>query len=131
MGLEIERKFLVRKPSFLNSIYGKEIVQGFLLVRKDKTVRVRIAGEKASLTVKGETIGSVRQEFEYPISLNEAREMLKICEQPLIEKCRYDIPWASLIWEVDVFHGENEGLVIAEIELPLVGFQNQSAGVAR
>ena len=122
MGLEIERKFLVQKASFLSSIYGKDMVQGFILTKKEKSVRVRITGEKATLTVKGETFGSVRQEFEYPIPVEEAREMLFLCERPLIDKCRYEIPWGSLIWEVDVFHGENEGLIVAEIELPEVDY---------
>lgn len=120
MGLEIERKFLVQKASFLSSIYGKNVIQGFLLTKKEKSVRVRIAGGKATLTVKGETVGSVRQEFEYPIPIEDARELLVLCERPLVEKCRYEIPWGSLIWEVDVFHGENEGLIVAEIELPEV-----------
>jgi len=123
MGLEIERKFLVQKASFLSSIYGKDMVQGFLLTKKEKSVRVRIIGVKATLTVKGETVGSVRQEFEYPIPIEDAREMLNICERPLIDKCRYEIPWGSLIWEVDVFRGENEGLIIAEIELPEVDYR--------
>jgi len=122
MGLEIERKFLVQKSSFLSSIYGKDMVQGFLLTQKEKTVRVRITGGKATLTVKGETVGSVRPEFEYPIPVDDAREMLNLCERPLIDKCRYQIPWGSLYWEVDVFHGDNEGLVIAEIELPKVDY---------
>lgn len=122
MGLEIERKFLVHKASFLSSIYGKDMVQGFLLTKKEKTVRVRITGSKATLTVKGETIGSVRPEFEYPIPVEDAREMLNLCERPLIDKCRYEIPWGSLYWEVDVFHGDNEGLVVAEIELPEVDY---------
>ena len=121
-NIEIERKFLVQKASFLSSIYGKDMVQGFILTKKEKSVRVRITGEKATLTVKGETFGSVRQEFEYPIPVEEAREMLFLCERPLIEKCRYEIPWGSLVWEVDVFHGENEGLIVAEIELPEVDY---------
>ena len=118
MGLEIERKFLAQNVSFLSSIYGEEMIQGFLFTKKEKSMRVRITGRKATLTVKGETVGLVRQEFEYPIPIEDARELITMCERPLVEKCRYEIPWGSLVWEVDVFHGENEGLIVAEIELP-------------
>ncbi|MDD4636154.1 MAG: CYTH domain-containing protein [Bacteroidales bacterium] len=122
MGLEIERKFLVQKASFLSSIYGKNVIQGFILSKKEKSVRVRNAGGRATLTVKGETLGSVRQEFEYSIPVEDARELLALCEGPLIEKCRYEIPWGPLVWDVDVFYGDNEGLIVAEIEIPEVDY---------
>jgi len=85
---------------------------------KARTVRVRIAGEEAFLTIKGTSVGARRAEFEYPIPVWDARELLALCEQPLIEKNRRKILHEGFVWEVDEFLGENLGLVVAEIELP-------------
>ena len=83
----------------------------------ERTVRVRLAGERAFLTIKGRTNGASRTEFEYPIPAEDAPSLLALCETPLIEKTRHRIVHAGLTWEIDVFHEENEGLVVAEVEL--------------
>lgn len=117
MAIEIERKFLVVGDAWRDApavFYS----QGYLNRDKVRTVRVRIAGEEAFLTVKGTSVGASRAEFEYPIPLWDARELLAMCEQPLIEKNRRKIPHEGLIWEVDEFLGENLGLIVAELELP-------------
>lgn len=117
MAIEIERKFLVIGDAWRDAppvFYS----QGYLNRDKARTVRVRIAGEEAFLTIKGTSVGARRAEFEYPIPLWDARELLALCEQPLIEKNRRKILHEGFIWEVDEFLGENLGLVVAEIELP-------------
>ncbi|NNE63067.1 MAG: CYTH domain-containing protein [Gammaproteobacteria bacterium] len=117
---EIEKKFLVNLERVPLPPGGIEIKQGYLpLSEKTKTVvRVRVKGEEAFLTVKGESRGASRQEFEYTIPVSEALELLEdLCHKPLIEKTRYEIAAASHLWEVDIFHGDNKGLVVAEIEL--------------
>lgn len=117
MAIEIERKFLVVGDAWRNTpavFYS----QGYLNRDKARTVRVRIAGEEAFLTIKGTSVGASRAEFEYPIPVWDARELLAMCEQPLIEKNRRKILYEGFIWEVDEFLGENLGLVVAEIELP-------------
>jgi adenylate cyclase len=115
--LEIERKFLVIKEKWKPSTEGVFFKQGYLNSDPERTVRVRVAGEKAFLTVKGKTTGTVRLEFEYSIPVSEANEMLDMCHNPVIEKTRYDISYKGFLWEVDVFKRGNEGLIIAEIEL--------------
>jgi adenylate cyclase len=118
MPTEIERKFLVRDSAFLEKLQGIHYRQGFLSTDPGRTVRIRIGGDKAFLTVKGPTTGFSRSEFEYPIPLDEAGVMLnRLCLRPLIEKTRYKLPHAGLVWEIDVFHIENEGLILAEVEL--------------
>jgi adenylate cyclase len=118
MGMEIERKFLVTSDAWRQEAKGVRYVQAYLSTAPGRTVRVRIAGEKAYLTVKGGAKGISRAEFEYSIPMVDAEEMItSICEQPPIDKYRYRIPFAGFTWEVDEFHGENEGLVVAEIEL--------------
>ena len=118
MGIEIERKFLVDLNKWKAAGAGTQIVQGYLCSAKEKTVRVRLFGEEARLTIKGSTTGVSRAEYEYPIPPYEAREMLDmLCEHPLIGKTRFLENYAGRTWEIDVFHGENEGLVVAEIEL--------------
>jgi len=118
MGIEIERKFLVDGNDWRADAVGRRYRQGFLNTAKERTVRVRTDGTKGFLTVKGPSVGSVRTEFEYEIPVEDADAILEdLCEQPVIEKIRYRIPWGSHTWEVDEFLGENEGLVIAEIEL--------------
>ncbi|MAS95340.1 MAG: adenylate cyclase [Verrucomicrobiales bacterium] len=118
MGVEIERKFLVIPEHWNPEKEGKEIKQGYLSTDPERNVRVRIYGGDAFLTIKGKTVGISRTEIEYPIPLDDATELLQLCHRPLIEKLRYTIPESTLMWEVDIFSGENEGLMIAEIELP-------------
>jgi adenylate cyclase len=117
MAIEIERKFLVRDTDFLEGQQGIEFKQGYLN-REAATVRVRVAGKLAFLTIKGKTEGISRSEFEYPIPVNDAEDMLStLCALPPIEKTRYLINHADKCWEVDVFHGVNLGLIVAEVEL--------------
>lgn len=117
MAAEIERKFLV-KEDWRPQVQGVRIAQGYLSSVPERTVRVRIKGQKGYLTVKGRNTGIRRAEFEYEIPLSDAEAMLTLCEQPLIEKWRYLEPYGGFTWEVDVFSGANEGLIVAEIELP-------------
>ncbi len=117
MGIEIERKFLVLGDEW-RAAPAVYFSQGYLNRDRARTVRVRIAGNEAFLTVKGQSVGATRAEFEYPIPVWDARELLALCEQPLIEKNRRKILHEGFVWEVDEFLGENLGLVVAEIELP-------------
>ena len=117
MGVEIERKFTVR-ADFCPQGAGTEMAQGYLSRDPQRTVRVRLAGGRGYLTVKGETRGMVRAEYEYEIPPSDARAMLALCDPPLVEKTRYVMDAAGRRWEVDVFHGANDGLVVAEVELP-------------
>jgi CYTH domain-containing protein len=118
MGQEIERKFLVRKELWKNQPKNGQVYrQGYLNSVKERTVRVRIANNKGYLTVKGLTRGATRLEFEYEIPVEDAQKLLDLCEKPLIEKTRYKIEQGDFVWEVDEFFGENEGLILAEIEL--------------
>lgn len=119
MGKEIERKFLVKNDAWRNLGRSEEYRQGFLSTHPERVVRVRIAGEKATLTIKGKTDGLTRAEFEYPLPMDEARVLLdRMCERPIIEKVRHVIRYEGMVWEVDEFHGDNQGLIIAEVELP-------------
>lgn len=119
MATEIERKFLVVSDRWREQAQrGTAFRQGYLVGAKHASVRVRIEGEKANLNIKSATLGVHRQEFEYPIPLEDAREMLDtLCEKPLIEKTRYLVAFEGYTWEVDVFEGDNAGLVVAEVEL--------------
>ncbi len=118
MATEIERKFLVKGRDWQAQGQGTRLVQGYLSSEPERTVRVRIAGDLATLNIKGKTEGATRSEWEYPIPVAEAEDLLaRLCEQPLIDKIRYRIPYAGMVWEVDEFFGENAGLVVAEIEL--------------
>jgi len=118
MGKEIERKFLVKDNTWRGQDAGKRYRQGYLSTVKERTGRVRIAGDKGFLTVKGITVGASRSEYEYEIPVADANEMLdRLCERPLIEKTRYRISHTGLVWEVDEFEGENRGLITAEVEL--------------
>ncbi|HLW14700.1 MAG TPA: CYTH domain-containing protein [Flavobacteriaceae bacterium] len=120
MAYEIERKFLVTNTDFIKEASSKEyIVQSFLNRNPDRTVRIRIKDDKAFITVKGvsNAEGTTRREWEYAIPVSDAKEMLKICEEGAIEKWRYLIPVGNHIFEVDIFEGENEGLIVAEVEL--------------
>jgi adenylate cyclase len=118
MANEIEYKYLVHKDAWKPSTAGVMYRQGYLVSANEGVVRVRIAGDRAFLTVKGRTIGVARLEFEYPIPLADAAIMLnQLCMRPLIEKTRYREEYKGHCWEIDEFHGDNAGLVIAEIEL--------------
>ena len=118
MPKEIERKFLVKSNEFKILAKGVYYYQGYLSTRKNCVVRVRIAGEKAFLTIKGKNINATREEFEYEIPVSDAQFMLEnLCGKPCIEKYRYTFNFNGFIWEIDDFRGENQGLVIAEIEL--------------
>lgn len=120
MAYEIERKFLVNNTDFIKQASSKDyIVQAFLNRTPERTVRIRIKDDKAFLTIKGisNEQGTVRKEWEYEIPVTDAKEMLKICEPGQIEKWRYYIPLGKHTFEVDIFEGENQGLVVAEVEL--------------
>lgn len=118
MATEIERKFLVDAALWRATTTGTLYRQGYLSSVNERVVRVRIAGDRGFLTIKGLTIGVSRLEFEYSIPLPDAIAMLdQLCERPLIEKTRYREAFADRIWEIDVFHGDNDGLVLAEVEL--------------
>ncbi len=118
MVQEIERKFLVTSDTWRRKAKGTYYRQGFLSTEPARTVRVRIAGERGTLTIKGKTVGATRDEFEYDIPREQAEQLLDtLCLRPLIEKVRYLVREGAHTWEVDVFEGENAGLVVAEIEL--------------
>ncbi|TCD15737.1 CYTH domain-containing protein [Pedobacter psychrodurus] len=119
MGKEIERKFLIdqQKWNNLSKPEGKLFRQGYLLSDKDKTVRVRATETKGFLTIKGQTIGATRMEYEYEIPVAEAIELLDNFSLSELSKTRYEISFSGKLWEVDVFLGDNKGLIVAEIEL--------------
>mgnify|MGYP003599189172 FL=1 len=118
MGIEIERKFLLAGDAWRGLGQAVLLRQGYLSSARERVVRVRIEGEQAMLTIKGANVGASRGEWEYPIPLADAVELLDgLCEQPLIEKYRHRIEHAGMVWEVDEFLGANAGLVVAEIEL--------------
>lgn len=116
MAKEIERKFRV-DPSWRPSDDGVAFEQGYLSSHADRVVRVRVEGDRAKLTVKGATRGVTRSEFEYAIPVEDAVAMMALCEKPIITKRRHVVMHEGKKWEVDVFGGENAGLVIAELEL--------------
>jgi adenylate cyclase len=120
MGIEIERKFLLRNDNWqAEADAGTRMRQGYFAGPQRASIRVRIEGESANLNIKSAELGIRRLEFEYPVPLAEAEEMLdSLCEKPLVEKTRYHVRYAGAEWEVDVFEGDNAGLVVAEIELP-------------
>lgn len=123
MGLEIEHKYLVVDDSFLSMQSAEfKIRQGYLSRDPLRTVRIRIFGDKGFITIKGETKGSVRSEFEYEIPTADAAELLKLCEGPILEKTRHIVFFDDNRWEVDVFEGRLSGLRIAEIEIPSPDF---------
>jgi len=117
MGVEIERKFLLRGDAWKSLGEPVFFRQGYLSSHKERVVRVRIEGDRAVMTIKGRNVGASRGEWEYPIPLADAAELLQLCEQPLIEKYRSRVPVGGHVWEVDEFLGANAGLVVAEIEL--------------
>ncbi len=117
MAIEIERKFLVTGTPWSALSQGALMRQGYLVASPERVVRVRIEGDTAMLTIKSANKGISRGEWEYPIPVADAGELLALCDQPLIEKYRYRIPFEGMLWELDVFLGDNAGLVVAEIEL--------------
>ncbi len=118
MGVEIERKFLLAGDGWRALGHPVLLRQGYLSSQRERVVRVRIEGGQAMLTIKGQSVGASRGEWEYPIPLHDAAELLDtLCEQPLIEKYRTRVKVGAHVWEVDEFLGANQGLMVAEIEL--------------
>lgn len=118
--LEIERKFLTTSTAFIQeATQAQKIVQGYLNSHPERTVRVRIKNEKGFITIKGkgDSTGTTRFEWEKEIGIEEARALIQLCESGVIDKTRYLIPKGNHVFEVDVFEGENRGLIMAEIEL--------------
>jgi CYTH domain-containing protein len=116
MGVEIERKFLVKGNGWRTNA-GTVIGQGYLNRDKNRTVRVRITGDQAFLTIKGPSVGASRLEYEYAIPTPDGLELLQLCEGTPISKTRHIVYIGEMKWEIDEFHGANDGLVVAEIEL--------------
>lgn len=118
MGVEIERKFLVRDDGWRSGVTERRVVrQGYLAIDDTTTVRVRITGDEAWITLKGKAEGLRRAEFEYAIPVSEADELMELCRGRVVEKVRHIVPQTPHVWEIDVFGGCNAGLVMAEIEL--------------
>ena len=118
MGKEIELKFLVIGEAWRGIAQGTLYRQGYLNSAKERTVRVRTVGDRAFLTIKGLTVGASRVEYEYEIPFEDGNFLLdNLAEKPIIEKKRYRIPQGKFVWEIDEFFGENQGLIVAEIEL--------------
>ena len=117
MGIEIERKFLVVGDDW-RAAPAVPYAQGYLNRDKARTVRVRVVRDQAWLTIKGVSTGATRAEFDYPIPVADAEQLLALCDGPVIRKTRRVIEHAGATWEVDEFQGDNAGLVVAEIELP-------------
>ena len=118
MAQEIERKFLTKSDAWRSQAIGRFYRQGYLSTVKERTVRIRTIKNEGYITVKGIAKGAVRAEYEYEIPVKDANEMLDtLCEQPIIEKMRYEIENNELIWLVDEFEGVNKGLILVEVEL--------------
>ena len=118
MALEIERKFLIDINKLVKLENGYDIKQGYIQTKDKTAVRVRVKGDEAFLTIKGENIGATRLEYEYPIPVVDANEMLaKLCAKPIIDTTRYLIYHKKHTWEIDTFNKENDGLIVAEVVL--------------
>lgn len=118
MGLEIERKFLVKSDSWRAGVVSAtEIKQGYLNSTPERTVRIRIYGERGFITIKGKNDNLTRKEFEYEIPLADAESLIELCEKPIIEKTRHIYNYKGNKWEIDEFKGDNAGLIMAEVEL--------------
>ena len=118
MGIEIERKFLVINDHWkIDADDGTDFKQGYLTQAGSCSVRVRKEGDKANLNIKSAEIGIQRQEFEYPIPVHEADELLDLFCPRTVSKTRYEVSYAGKTWEIDVFEKDNQGLIVAEIEL--------------
>ena len=124
MATETELKFMLVGDAWRELADGEEIRQGYISTEKERVIRVRVIGSKATLTIKGITVRCSRSEFEYEIPAQHASDLLaNCCQQPIIEKMCYKISYQGFIWEVDEFHGANEGLIVAEIELANIDTQ--------
>ena len=118
MAIEIERKFLVKNIPRREIQYSHKIRQGYIAKNKDRVIRIRQKENDYFITIKGNKIGISRFEFEYPIPRNDGEILLEnFCQDEVIEKTRYYVESKGHTWELDVFHGNNEGLIVAEIEL--------------
>ena len=119
MAIEIERKFLVDKDKWqqFEKPAPMHLRQGYIFSDENKTIRIRVADDQAFITIKGSTTGMSRSEFEYTIPANEGVQLLDSFAVSELEKYRYNITFAGKLWEVDVFLGDNQGLLVAEIEL--------------
>lgn len=120
MATEIERKFLVLSDAWQSAVVKfKTMRQGYMSGNGKSSVRIRVEGDEANINIKSATLGIMRQEYEYSIPLADANEMLNsLCDKPMVEKTRHYVEANGYTWEVDVFTGDNEGLVVAELELP-------------
>lgn len=118
MAIETERKFLLNNSEWRDKAFTrKEIAQGYLTTNPDRTVRVRISNQEAFITIKDKTHGNTRPEFEYTIPVADAQQLIRLCEEPVIKKTRHLVRYRGQVWEIDEFYGENEGLIVAEVEL--------------
>lgn len=118
MAIEIERKFLLFNSDWRKEVYAsRQISQGYLSSDSGRTVRIRISDQQAFITIKGKTQGTSRAEFEYEIPLNDAQQLIQLCEHPIIKKVRHLVKFEEKVWEIDEFAGDNRGLIVAEIEL--------------
>ena len=118
MGKEIERKYLIDIKKVGKLSNGIPIKQGYIETKDKTVVRIRIYGKEAYLTLKGANKGISRSEYEYEISIEDAQDIIdELCTGPVIDKTRYTIDFSEKTWEIDIFHGENEGLIVAEVEL--------------
>jgi len=123
MALEIEHKFLLKNNDWKKNISkSTQFKQGYLVSDEKRSLRIRVSDNEAWINIKSATIGTHRMEYEYSIPLTEGLEILNsLCEKPIIEKTRHLVPYKQHIWEIDVFIGDNEGLIVAEVELSAIG----------
>lgn len=119
MATEIERKFLIVNDDWRGQVSEKKIIrQGYFGRTAKASIRIRVSGNSANINIKSATLDVTRKEYEIPVPLADAEEMLEhLCERPLIEKVRHIVPAGDHVWEIDEFSGDNKGLVVAEIEL--------------
>ncbi|MBN2644454.1 MAG: CYTH domain-containing protein [Desulfuromonadaceae bacterium] len=118
MAIEIERKFLLESDAWRSAVTQScRLAQGYLLAQKQLCIRVRTSGDQAWLTIKGETRGCQRCEYEYPIPVADAGELMALCQDPVVDKWRHVVVYEGQRWEIDEFLGANHGLIVAEIEL--------------
>lgn len=122
MAKEIEKKYLLKNDLWRTQIQrSRQFVQGYLVGSDKASVRVRIEGDQAFINIKSATLGIFREEYEYPVPVTDANEMLtKLCEKPLISKIRHEVLFDGKLWEIDEFQLENDGLIVAEIELDAI-----------
>lgn len=119
MAIEIERKFLIKNNAWCEQVSKQvDFQQAYLANNEQSSVRIRIEGSDANINIKSMTLGRSRSEFEYSIPLEDAQELIStLCAKPIVSKTRYWVYYADKCWEIDVFKGENHGLIVAEIEL--------------